>query len=53
MKKFKFTIRGNDYNVEILSFDKNIAEIEVNGATYEVEVHKEIKKTKTPTPEQK
>ena len=49
MKKFKFTIRGTKYDVEVKDFDNNIAEIEVNGTKYEVEVHKEIKKTKTPT----
>ncbi len=48
MKKFDFTIRGNKYNVEIKSFEYNIADIEVNGTPYKVEVHKEIKQTKTP-----
>lgn len=50
MKKFKFTIRGNNYEVEIKEFDDNIAKIEVNGSQYDVEVHQEkIKTTKTPT----
>jgi glutaconyl-CoA/methylmalonyl-CoA decarboxylase subunit gamma len=48
MKKFKFTIHGNDYNVEILNFEDNVAEIDVNGAVYKVQVHQEIKSTKTP-----
>ncbi len=48
MKKYKFTIRGNQYDVEIKNIDDNIAEIEVNGSTYEVEVHREVKTTKTP-----
>lgn len=48
MKKFKFTIHGNDYNVEILNFEENVAEIDVNGAVYKVQVHQEIKSTKTP-----
>ncbi len=48
MKKFKFKIRGNDYNVEILSLEDNIAEIEVNGSTYQVEIEKTVKTTKTP-----
>lgn len=48
MKKFKFNIRGNDYDVEILSIEDNIAEIEVNGSTYSVELKKEIKSSKTP-----
>lgn len=49
MKKFKFTIRGNEYNVEIKKFEDDIAKIEVNGTKYEVEVHQEVKTTKTPT----
>lgn len=48
MKKYKFTIRGNEYDVDIMSLEDNIAEIEVNGTHYSVEVHKEMKKTKTP-----
>ena len=48
MKKFSFTIRGNKYDVELHSIEENIAEIEVNGSTYEVEIHKEIKTPKTP-----
>lgn len=48
MKNYKLTIRGNVYDVDILSFEENIAEIEVNGTKYEVEVHREVKKNKTP-----
>ena len=48
MKKFKFTIRGNNYDVELLNIEDNIAEVEVNGTKYEVEIHKEIKVSKTP-----
>jgi glutaconyl-CoA/methylmalonyl-CoA decarboxylase subunit gamma len=49
MKKFKFTIRGNEYEVEIKDFEDDVAKIEVNGTKYEVEVHQEVKTTKTPT----
>ena len=49
MKKFKFTIRGNEYEVEIKNFEDDVANIEVNGTTYDVEVHREVKTTKTPT----
>lgn len=49
MKNFKFTISGNSYDIEIKDFDGNLANIEVNGTTYAVEVHREVKKTKTPT----
>lgn len=48
MKKFSFTIRGNKYDVELQDIEDNIAEIEVNGSKYEVEIHKEIKTSKTP-----
>jgi len=48
MKKFKFTIRGNDYDVEVKDYEDNIAIVEVNGTQYEVEVHqKELKTPKT------
>lgn len=49
MKNFKFTIRGKKIDVEIKKVEDNIAFIEVNGTPYEVEIHKEIKTTKTPT----
>jgi biotin carboxyl carrier protein len=49
MNKFKFTIRGNEYDVEIGKIEDNVATIEVNGTTYEVEIHREVKQTKTPT----
>ena len=48
MKKFKFNIRGNNYNVELLNIEDNIAEIEVNGSTYQVEIEMAIKEAKTP-----
>lgn len=48
MKKFKFTIQGNKYDVHILNVEDNIAEIEVNGAVYQVEVDKVISQSKTP-----
>ncbi|MBN1250778.1 MAG: acetyl-CoA carboxylase biotin carboxyl carrier protein subunit [Bacteroidales bacterium] len=48
MKQYKFTIRGHKYDVEIQSLEDNIAEIEVNGTNYLVEINKEIKQTKTP-----
>lgn len=50
MKKFEFKIRGNNYNVEIKNLEDNIAEIEVNGTTYHVEIEQqEQKRSKTPT----
>lgn len=49
MKKFKFTINGNNYEVEILGFEENVAKVEVNGTMYDVAVQKDLKVTKTPT----
>lgn len=49
MKKFKFTINGNVYEVEIQGFEENIAKVEVNGTPYDVEIHRDLKMTKTPT----
>lgn len=49
MKRFKFTINGNSYDTEVLNIEDNVAEIEINGTKYYVEVNKDIKPTKTPT----
>ena len=48
MKKFKFTIQGNEYEVEVLSYEDQLARVEVNGTRYEVEVHKQVVQPKTP-----
>lgn len=48
MKKFKLTIHGNQYEVSIASVEDNIAEVEVNGTNYKVEVDRVIQQTKTP-----
>ncbi len=48
MKKYKFTIHGNQYEVNIMSIEDNIAELEVNGTVFKVEVDKALEKTKTP-----
>lgn len=48
MKKFRFTIQGNEYDVEILNFEDRLARIEVNGTRYDVEVHKQVVQPKTP-----
>ena len=48
MKKFKFKINGNQYNAEVLSIEDNIAEIEINGTKYSVEVDKDMTPVKTP-----
>ena len=48
MRRYKFTISGNKYNVEIKTLDEDVAEIEVNGTSYQVKLGHEIKKTQTP-----
>jgi biotin carboxyl carrier protein len=48
MRRYKFTISGNKYNVEIKSLEENLAEVEVNGTSYQVELGKEIKTPQTP-----
>ena len=37
MKTYKFKINGNEYNVDINSVEGNIADVTVNGASYQVE----------------
>ncbi|MGE5402288.1 MAG: biotin/lipoyl-containing protein [Ignavibacteriales bacterium] len=49
MRKFKFKIKNNQYDVDIVNIEDNIAEVIVNGTTYHVEVEKRIQQTKTPT----
>lgn len=49
MKKFKFTINGNDYSVDVHGIEENLAKLEVNGTPYDVELHREVKASKTPT----
>lgn len=48
MKKFNFTISGNEYAVNVKSVEDNIAKLEVNGTPYKVEIKQEIKTSKTP-----
>lgn len=48
MKKFNFTISGNSYSVNVKGIEGNIAEIEVNGTPYDIEIAQEVRTTKTP-----
>jgi len=48
MKKFKFTINGNLYDVEIGSIEDNVAQVTVNGSTYDVMIDRSIVQQKTP-----
>lgn len=38
MKEYKFKINGNDYNVAINSTNDNLADVTVNGVSYQVEM---------------
>jgi len=48
MKKFKFTIDGASYSVNVKSVEGNQAEIEVNGKLYNVGLEQEVNTLKTP-----
>ena len=48
MKKYKFTINGNVYDVNIQNMEDNIAEVEVNGTLYSVSLDKTMQVSKTP-----
>lgn len=50
MKKFKFSIRGNSYDVELKNIEDNVAEIEVNGSVYNVDIISEVKQKVSKTP---
>jgi biotin carboxyl carrier protein len=44
MKSFKYTINGNVYKVAINRIEDTIADVEVNGTPYKVEMNKPAKK---------
>lgn len=48
MKKFNFTINGDDFAVRVKKIEGDIADLEVNGTPYSVKIHQEVKTTKTP-----
>ncbi len=48
MKKFKFSIHGNEYSVDIHGIEDSVARLEVNGTPYEVEIERREKPSKTP-----
>ena len=53
MKKYKFTINGNQYEVSINNIEENNADVEVNGIHYKVEMEASHVTAKTPTLVQK
>ena len=44
MKEYKYTINGNEYNVAITNVEGNMADVEVNGLVYHVQMEKSIKR---------
>jgi biotin carboxyl carrier protein len=48
MRSFKFNIKGREYDVEVKRLNSNIAEVEVNGTVYQVELQQDEKQSKTP-----
>lgn len=47
MKEYKYKINGNVYKVTIGEIENNIAQVEVNGTPYQVEMEEAPKKAKT------
>jgi glutaconyl-CoA/methylmalonyl-CoA decarboxylase subunit gamma len=48
MKKYSFSIKGVNYDVDIQSLVGNHAHLLVNGKPFDVEIHRELKQVKTP-----
>jgi biotin carboxyl carrier protein len=48
MKKFKFTINGNEYAADVISIEENTAEVAINGVSYTVEIDQKMQTVKTP-----
>ena len=48
MKKFKFTINGNEYAADVINIEENMAEVAINGVSYTVEIDQKMQTVKTP-----
>ena len=46
MKEYKYTINGNEYKVTIGEIEGNIANVEVNGTAYKVEMEQKAEEAK-------
>ncbi len=46
MKEYKYTINGNEYKVTIGEIEGNIANVEVNGTAYKVEMEQKVEAPK-------
>ena len=44
MKNYKFTINNNKYSVDIVDIEDQVATVEVNGNSYQVELEMEVRK---------
>ena len=49
MKKYQYKVKGVDYTVEIAEVEGNIAKVNVNGISFEVELQKPINAAKHPS----
>jgi biotin carboxyl carrier protein len=47
MKNYKIKINGNNYSVDITAIQDNVAQVEVNGTLYEIELENLPKTSKT------
>ena len=50
MKEYKYKINGNIYKVAVGDIDDNIAQVEVNGVPYKVELERSAVKSVAPRP---
>lgn len=50
MKEYKYKINGNTYNVAVGDIDNGIAQVEVNGVPYKVELENKSTSVKSVTP---
>lgn len=50
MKEYKLKINGNDYAVTITDIEDTIAEVEVNGIPFKVEIERTVKKQSASLP---
>ena len=48
MKLYKLNINGSSYETQVMKFEDNVAEVEVNGTKYKVTVENEVFQSKTP-----
>ncbi len=48
MKEYKLTINGNEYTVSISKIEDSLADVEVNGIPFKVEIERAAKKQSVP-----